>query len=312
MRLNACQLNGKIIDVHTHSVGIALNQLLAGRYPYAQDIVDLSNTIRENGIDYAITFPMPNTIYYSRVNNTGKSFKEKYMISGNCKFPYEFENSYLVKIIHDMRLDNLLSFLSVSTNDEIDKQIDALYNLAENYPVYGLKYHSSIERKDINSAEFKQFALFAEKKNIPIMIHTELCDFSHPEQLIKFNINHPKVRICSAHAAAFYKPFYEHIQSEKGKNIFVDCSPFLRMLEDKQRIDEKHLLNFDFSNPQECFKRIFKEIPDNLLWGTDAPYYRFMKNDGTISTYKEESIIIKESEFKNHISNNTLRFLFGD
>lgn len=312
MKLNASQMNGKIIDAHTHSVGIALNQLLSGRYPYAQDIVDLSNTIRENGVDYAITFPMPNTVYYSRVNNMGKSFREKYSISGNCKFPYEFENSYLVQMIHEMRLYNLLPFLSVSTNDKVDEQVEALTHLVDNYPVYGLKYHSSIERKDINSEEFKPFALFAEKKNIPIMVHTELDDYSHPKQLIRFSINHPKIRVCSAHAAAFYKPFYRYIQNEKGRNIFIDCSTLLRMLDDKQKKVEKSMLKLDCSNPQECFQEIFKEIPDNLLWGTDAPYYRFIKNDGTISTYKEESIIIKESENKKRISNNTLRFLFGD
>lgn len=310
MKLNKFELEGKLIDVHTHSVGLALNQLLNGRYPYAQDIFDLSDTIRRNNIDYAVSFPMPNSVYYNTINVSEKNFNLKYRPSGNCEYPYQIENIYLAKIIDEMNLDNILPFLSISANDKILEQVHNISALIEQYPIYGLKYHASIERKSINSVEFAYFAEVAEKYNIPIMVHTELREDAHPDNLISFSIQHPNIRICAAHAAFFHKPFFELLKKGEFPNVFVDCAPLMRLCHDMMENSGQNRLDLNFINPEYVLLALIQMIPNHILWGSDMPYYRYKTKYG-ISSYEQEALIINNCSYKNLITNNTIRYLLG-
>lgn len=54
----------KIIDCQTHSAGVDFFCMVRGHLPFSQDVDILSNRLEKNNIDYAITFPFPNTIFY--------------------------------------------------------------------------------------------------------------------------------------------------------------------------------------------------------------------------------------------------------
>lgn len=299
-------LKGKIIDVHTHSVGVALGQLLVGSYPYAQDICDLSEKIMDNKVDFAITFPMTYPIYF---NIREMKYNKRYVASGNDEFPYCSENKALFKMIEEMRITNLIPFPAVSTNSNVEEQIELLYELDNIYGVMGLKYHPKIERKSILSDEFVSFIDFAIKKNIPIMVHTDMSNEANPENIIKLSEKYPKLRICAAHCAHFERAFWDKL--ELCSNVFVDTSPFLRICYDIGKMDDKKgKINVDYDCPKEVIKTLYDLAPQQIVWGTDTPYNRFIAGDNIVQ-YHDDKKLLDESGLAKKMSGNTERFLLG-
>lgn len=307
IKLRKEDLKTKIIDVHTHSVGVALGQLLIGNYPYAQDICDLSEKLTDNNVDFAITFPMTYPIYF---NIREMKYNKRYVASGNDEFPYCSENRALFKMIEDMRLTNLIPFPAVSTNSEIEKQIELLFELDKKYGVQGLKYHPKIERKSVLSEEFEPFVNFAIEKNIPIMVHTDMSDEANPINIIKLSNDYAELRVCAAHCAHFDLKFWENLKY--CPNVFVDTSPFLRVCYDTGKMDDKkEKIDTDYNHPVEVVKRLYSLAPKQIMWGTDIPYNRFVDEDIVIQ-YHDDKKLLDESGLALEMSENTIRFLLGE
>ena len=307
MILSRDLLVGKIIDIHTHSAGIALGQLLVGKYPYVQDICDLSDNIKKSGIHFAVSFPMVYPVYY---NIRELKYNKKYIESGNCDYPYQLENIALYSMIEEMKIKNIIPFPAVSTNAKIDKQLQLLSELDSRYVVNGIKYHPKIERMNILSNEFESFVDFALERDIPIMVHTDMSDEAHPMNVIQLAKRYPNLRICAAHCAHFDEDFWSVV--EEYENIYVDNSPFLRICYDMNNnlMNTTNKIISDYSNPLEVLETLFKRIPNQLLWGTDTPYNRFVCDDNVIS-YGDDVFLLEKSGLAINVSTNAIDFLLG-
>ena len=296
-----------LIDVHTHGMGIIMTHLLSSHYPYAQDIIDLSNKVREGGADYAVSFPMPTSIYY----DVAGIKVHRYRRAGNCDFPFQYENLALVKSIKEFGLDNMLPFLAFSTRSKIEEQKEAVTDIIESYEVFGLKYHATIDRRGVLSKEFMQFADIARAYNIPILVHTKMDKWADPNYIISFAERNPEIRVCAAHCAHFNTDFFNRIRAKEINNLFVDCSPFTRICYDYSKGDKADVMNFAYDIPPKAFMQLFNEIPTHLLWGTDAPFNVFIESE-RVSEYKDEVDLTSDPLIREKLYENTCRFLFGD
>ena len=125
-----------IIDIHTHSGGIDSSRLMHLRYPTCQSILDLNQKRINSCVDYMVTFPMPNTLYF----NTAHYWNTRQFIpSGFCDFPFQYENELLLKEICHFNLDHILPFMSFSLRDSVTLQQEKIYSLAEVYSIYGIE-----------------------------------------------------------------------------------------------------------------------------------------------------------------------------
>ena len=98
----------KIIDCHTHSAGIDFFGVARGHLPFSQDADSLSNKLKNNNIDYAITFPFPNTTFYN-INSFIDTFQ--FVPSGLSKFPFEQENFNLINQLKHLKKQKLKKML---------------------------------------------------------------------------------------------------------------------------------------------------------------------------------------------------------
>ena len=309
MKYGKQDISGKIVDVHTHSTGIAMYRMIRGKYPVTQDIVDLSETAKRNKVDFMVTFPMPTSVYYDAM----KMRHEKlYVPSGVEDYPYQYENQSLVSLVRQLGLSNMLPFLSFSARDRITEQINNIRALSTEYDVYGLKYHGTMEQNGICCDAFERFAELAVELNIPIMLHSEVSSVAHPNDAIKFAKDHPNLRLCVAHAARMHRPFFELAKKSGLPNLFVDSAPLLRICKDVKSNTGGEDMMFNYSNPVDVLISLYNEIPDSLLWGTDMPWHRFFHDDGEMSTYSEEVELLAQSNLIDRISINTCNFLFGN
>lgn len=311
IKFNRDILKNKIIDIHTHSVGIEMNHFRTGTYPITQNILDLSNIILSNGIDFAVTFPMPTTVYY----NYNLIYNEnRFEPSGYSDYPYQYENNALYNLILQMKIQNLIPFVSVSVQEKVKEQIKGIYSLHEKFGVYGIKYHSNTERLSIDNSRFEPFAKLAHEMNIPILVHSEFSQYSHPDNILRFASKHPNVRICIAHCVRFHKNVLERINRD-FENIYVDTAPLVRLCKIAQNTQQQSnsLLALDFKVPLNALQEFIEFIPKKVLWGTDVPWHHFV-NDENVVTYEDEASLIKSIDIvlREQVIKNQIRFLFGN
>lgn len=305
MKLSKFDLEGKIVDIHTHSTGIYLGHLFSGKNPIVQDIVDLSNIISKSGVDYAVTFPIPFSIYYDANEYFSNGI---FKPSNYCDFPFQYENEAMCKLIKEYRLNNLLPFLSVSTADKVNEQIIFLEELINKYDIYGIKYHSTLDKNNIDNENFELFAMLAEKYNLPIMAHTKSDGYANPQNVIEFAKKHKNIRICAAHCARLEIEFFSHVNNYD--NIFVDCCPFLKICNIYKEIKSDKFLNLSYNNPNLAFFELFSIIEKKLLWATDKPWNTVVY-DSNISSYKDEVELLKKNCLSDKLSINNINYLFG-
>ena len=318
MKQKAHLFTDKIIDCHTHSAGVDFFGMVKGHYPLSQDVDILSNRLKNNNIDYAITFPFPNTIYYD-INSFIDIFQ--YKPSGLSHFPFEQENINLLNQVKHFQTSNLLPFLSFSLNDKVDEQIRNIETLVTDNYVYGLKYHTFTDHhsaKDI--MQHPQILDCMREHDLPLLIHSgqqEMTSATHIYELAKAV---PDVRFCAAHLGRFNKKFWQQIMTNPLPNLFVDMSPFInlhsRFALNKYKAEET--LDCDTVDTLKALVYICKLLPDNLLWGTDSPYTHTQylnERPQHITSYEDEVSLLKnlnDQTIKKVASKNTLRFIFGN
>lgn len=294
-------------------MGIDLHNLHSGDYPVTQNVLDLSNLVAENGIDYAVSFPMPTTVYYNPKSIRNKGLFEE---SGFSDYPYQYENYALCNIIEQLQLSNIIPFVSVSTQAKLQEQVESIYKLNEKFSVYGIKYHASAERMSVVDRSFEPFAKLAADLNVPILVHASLSSNAHPDNVLSLAQSYPSVRLCIAHCARFHKPTLDKIKFEKMKNIFVDTAPFVRLcnmsLENLNK-NSNEVLELDYGNPYTALRELVEYLPHNIVWGTDTPWNNHINAVGNVVTYSDEASVLKTLNPKNinNIMENQLNFLFG-
>ena len=300
-------LTGKKIDIHTHCVGVMLNHLINQKYPICQDINDLSNIVINNGIDYAVTFPIPFSIYYDPTEFlTAQKLKPSHLTD----FPFQAENFTMLSSISKFKLSHLLPFVSVSTGDKVAEQISFIKELLKQYPIYGIKYHSSLDLCAADDKLFEPFARLAVEYDLPVMFHTKMDRYANPMNLLNFAERYPDLRICAAHFGQMYRPFYEKLcMDDRYQNVYIDCAPLTRNFSAISTMDpDMHIM---FPDPISMLKGVIREYHQKLLWGSDVPWHRYVNDQNCIVDYPDEKNYVDESGLWEEFTNNSISFLFG-
>ena len=124
-RLQAADLAGKVIDVHSH-LGVSLKSYACSEYPYAQNV--------------NVVFPFsPDLFFDLRRLTEGVAAPDARPIS---PAPYVRENQLLLQEVfcYCPELEHrFLPFVSVDPGREIAAQVAALEQLERDYPIYGIK-----------------------------------------------------------------------------------------------------------------------------------------------------------------------------
>lgn len=310
-------VNG-LIDCHTHSGALDINNYYKKKYPAMQDVNVLVQTMQNNKVDYAITFPMPSTLYYS-VNDYWNS--GLYNPTGICEFPFAIENEYLLSEISYFEANNILPFLAFSINEKIDEQCRYIRKCYEKHNIYGLKYHSKADQNSLSDlmSHGKAFIELLMELDIPLVFHSETNGISSPLSVFRLIEKYPKLRISLAHYAGmnaeFFREFDRYIKSDS--NIFFDTAPSIcicgRYAKMKDRIG---LLDLDYNDVKSVNSYFIDRYANNILWGTDSPWIfsdNLMDKSEKYIDYSEEIKLKNELEtygFKYKLD-TVNKFLFG-
>ena len=314
MKAKLTQVTG-MVDCHTHSCGIDVNNYINLRYPCTQDANILSELMQTNGIDFSLTFPMPSSLYY----DSKKYWTEKiYCPSGLEDIPFCIENNYLLSELEFFDLNHILPFVSISLQDKVKEQCDFIKSLLLKHNIYGIKHHTKADQKGISDYETsgKPILELAEEYNLPIMVHTERNGISSPMAIFDIASKHPKLRFCLAHYAGFSKSFFQELDQYKTSynNVFFDSAPSLFLINNIVLSDD--VLDISFKHPVDVVGYFLTHYNDCFLWGTDSPWncaYPLNGSASTIYKYNDELLLREkaESKYSAYSIEAVNRFLFG-
>lgn len=302
-----------IIDVHTHC-GIDYCNFYRGRYPLGLSCVQLNSISQSNGVDYTVTFPMPQTIYYDQYVFS----KDRKLLKTNndvCMFPFYLENEYLISEIQHFGFNNIIPFCSFSLHDEVERQIEYLWNIAENKKMFGLKYHPFYDLENIMKLEeYPDFVELIEEFDLPLIVHSGADINSNPGWALEFASNHSNFRINIAHMGGF-KRCVEMREKYFKRNVYYDISPCHSMCERLNENFDDNIIEIDFSNPQSVFAYAYEMLQGNLLWGTDYPWTysaKLLRDNKIYYSYADEVELLKkmDSQIVNKVAwENVISFL---
>jgi predicted TIM-barrel fold metal-dependent hydrolase len=229
-----------IIDSHGHSCGeyVTLEKLLA--------------KLDKNHIDKVVLFP--GEIGNEKIDKIPDSKnKEKLYISNvigeflgrfmQLQKQIHFGNRY-VYYLSQLRPDKIIQFywLTPQYISELEADFVAM-------KFAGIKLHQCIRYFSIQSDFFQQTIDFAEKHQLPIIIHL----YGRKDALNLINVvQHRKVKIIVAHLL-FYKDFYRHWH-DVSEQISFD------------------LANYYFINPETIRAAISYFGCDKLIFGSDSKF----------------------------------------
>ena len=309
-----------LIDAHTHA-GFDHYAVIRKRYPSSQSIKDLVLKLESSNIDFAVTFPCPNSTYYFDLRSLPT--KEQVLEPLPTEtFPYEFSNRQLMYEVSLFGNDRVFPFAIIFPGFEEGKQIKSLRDYIKKGLLFGLKHHTLVGGISAKNLIGTRFIDLAKKNSLPIMIHSGVDAQSRPENIMDLAEEYPDVRFCIAHAGEFEKSAYERFSRGQYDNLYFDCSPFtsicfLATLDIKRKPRVKKL-ELNYEKPEEALTQLYNIIPDNLIWGTDEPWTTITDNvTGDILLkvdYQDEVKLLKNlpKDIRFKIGNrNTLRFLFG-
>lgn len=298
-----------VIDCHSHCGTLDYCDFLKDRNCLTQNVTDLSYMVKMSDIDYAVTFPYPTTTYY----NIYDFVNGNYRCSDTHSVPFQHENLKILKDVEKYRINNILPFMAISLKEKVESQIEFIETCMETYPIYGLKYHPErdcTKTKDLlkNDIIFD----FLKRKNIPIIIHSQMTPYSDPNDTLEVCDMYRDVRVSIAHLGRLDTRFLNNLAETKRNNVFIDCCPIRKICRDTTN----HPFHPDISttSPSTLIDSVF-EITSNILWGSDSPYNVKSDEEGN-SIYEQYQLdvdILNNCRCKHTISvDNPRRFLFGD
>ena len=279
LRVGAKELEGQLIDTHTHCGGMDLSNFYKGRYPL---------------------FP------YTRSSDLYSTH------------PFQLENQYLFSQVKHFRLDRMLPFAAISLQAQVAEQEGDILRLAEQYPLYGLKHHTKVDQKSADKLDSESaFVELAREMNIPILFHTEQKGCSGAMAVIDLAARHPDVRFCAAHMGGLSVEFCRVLDGYPYDNIYMDTCPLLPRCASVSKNRNPHLLDLDYENPQSVLGHFVERYPSRMLWGTDSPWtaYCLLEGPGHENVanfgYQQEVTVILASGYQQIMTENTIQYLFG-
>ena len=328
-RITRGQLEGKIIDVHTH-VGITLCTYLMGSYPYGQSVESLLYKMNANSVDAAVTFPTWESVYF----DTARFLADRVRVAAKPRIaeaPYVLENRLLCEEVYDKTPGapgRVLPFACVDPGRCIKRQVKELQRLADEYPLYGIKISGVMIQSSHRHLLGKgaAFVHLAKDRNWPILLHSTAYAgdrFCHNSINLAVARHYPQVRFCLAHCLGFDKVCLD--QADAMDNVWVDCAAMKIQVEPEEILAPPERR---FPSNYRDYKRVFGDLaqayPATMLWGTDSPAYTYVERrkyaDGSQvnftlqGSYEMEKAALDSLDRKSRTmvaNRNTRRFLFG-
>jgi predicted TIM-barrel fold metal-dependent hydrolase len=234
----------------------------------------------KNDVEKAVAFPMAPNFYFEpehdrNLNALFKGVKAK-------PSTYIFESSIIVGAAE--RHKEILPFLPLDARDSNYEK--HLRKLIRNHDIAGLKIHGPGTDSFVSSYQ-GQISDVAKRYDLPVMVHLDRWELNNvpeeerkrkllgnPKELVELAKKNPKVRFCGAHLGCFSKVFLDSVRMLR--NLWTDCSPIDLLC----RMPDYHASDSvieDYMNPSAALEKVFEHVPDRLMWGSDAPYYRQVK-----------------------------------
>jgi predicted TIM-barrel fold metal-dependent hydrolase len=313
-----------IIDCHNH-VGVDLLFYLRGDFPYAQQLVDMTQVGGALGVTHWIVFPFVShaAMDVARFRSGGIGLGR-----GLETAPYAFENRRLLEECHRLFPEEgrkALPFVIVDPMRETDAQAAELVTLRSEYRFHGIKIQSTIIQADIKrlAREGRVFLDLARQWDAPFLIHSSVAEsdlWAQAHDILDLAEANPDIRFCAAHSCRYDKECLNRLDSLP--NAWFDCSAHcihcVCAVDNLPNIAPRsRRFDTDYSNPARVIADLAAAYPDKLMWGSDSPFYSYAAGlDGEIvrlvSTYAEEVAALTASPpaVVNRIANsNTRAFL---
>jgi len=215
----------------------------------------------KHNIDLAIAMPnISNILSFSNLNDIFLS--EYHSIDSKIKSRYKL---LLLIDIHDK---------------SVGKQVDMYSDF-----IYGLKYHPSVSRVNVDDVRFYRWVDVALDKGWPILIHCGRDPISHVKYLVDIAKRIPRVNFIAAHMGGNSTDLIEEairlIKSRRVDNIYLDTS--------------------NGKLPWLIEKAVDVLGKDRILFGSDEPYAdvrvaKYLIELTNISTEAKECIFYKNVE----------------
>ena len=314
-----------LIDCHNH-IGADMLFYLHGDFPYAQQLVDMTQAGGDLGITHWIVFPF---VSYAAMDVTKfRSGGIGFGANGLETVPYAFENRRLLEECHCLFPEEgrkTLPFVMVDPMRNTDAQAAELIKLRAEHRFHGIKIQSTIIQADIKrlAHEGKVFLDLAREWDVPFLIHSSVVEsdvWAQAHDIIDLAEANPDIRFCAAHSCRYDKECLDRINALP--NAWFDnsahCIHCLCVMEGRPNVAPKERrFDSDYSDPARVIADLAAAYPDKFMWGSDSPFYSYAAQlDGQvvklISTYAEEVTALKASPqavVTRIASTNTRRFL---
>jgi predicted TIM-barrel fold metal-dependent hydrolase len=334
--IRAGSLAGKVIDVHAH-VGVSLKAYASSEYPYAQSLEGLYYRQKANGVDCGVVFTYTPELYFKlpallrrgRMKPAGRR-------TAGASAPYALENRLLFTELFQFcpeLADRFLPFVSVDPVRKIREQLAALEELAEEYPVYGIKVSPVLCQSRLTGLLEQGEALleFAARRDLPVLLHVTVDpreEFSQAADGFRVAELHPSIRFCLAHCIGFDREFLERADGQP--NVWVDTSALKIQVEAAFRGEPfmagpGKRFDWDYADHLSVMKSLVEHFPDTIVWGSDSPCYSYivrrLQAEGNFyefrlkGSYEQEKAALDAlaPEPRRRVcSENTAAFLFGE
>ncbi|MDZ4403263.1 amidohydrolase family protein [Prosthecobacter sp.] len=313
-----------IIDCHNH-IGADMLFYLHGDFPYAQQLVDMTQVGGSLGITHWIVFPF---VSYAAMDVT--KFRSGGIGFGNGleTVPYAFENRRMLEECYRLFPEEgrkTLPFVMVDPMRHTDAQAAELVKLRAEYRIHGIKIQSTIIQADIKrlAHEGQVFLDLAREWDAPFIIHSSVAKddlWAQAHDILDLAEANPDIRFCAAHSCRFDKECLDRVQALP--NAWFDNSAHCIHCEgavgDMPYIAPKSR-RFDsaYSDPARVIADLAAAYPHKFMWGSDSPFYSYAAAISgevvkLISTYEREVIALKaagEEVVRRIAATNTLNYL---
>lgn len=329
VRQTGRSLSGKVIDVHTH-VGIAVLDYLGGAFPYCQSAESLVYRMNTAKVDVAVAFPLGSSAFFAPLR-----FLRDTPLMANwpdlSHVPYAVENRLICEEAYEkvpMAQGRILPFACIDPGRYVRQQIKQMEELADEYPVYGLKAVGVRVQSSHHHLAGKASSLmdFAAERDWPVLLHSTAYEgdkYCHTSVNLDVARKFPHVRFCLAHCLGFDKHYLD--EADALPNVWVDCAAMKIQIEPEEilAVPERRFPS-DYTDFRTVFRDLVRKYPKTMIWGTDSPAYSYIQKrtyaDGSVvnfdlqGTYEleREALDALPKTSQKRVSNtNTRKFLFG-
>lgn len=270
-----------IIDCHTH-VGLWQMMYLRQQYPYCLSFEDLAIRMQVLNIDASILFPFGSSYYLA-----GPSAGEGIRNAEFSTFPFEKENRSLFREIFEVFPEfapRAIPFAFFDPSRNAAAQMELLEELAENYPLCGLKSCTSHIRAYVLDLEKqgREILAFAHRHDLPILLHSSYHSgdpWAQLDDILALARRHPEIRWCIAHSARFSRTALD--AAADLPNCWVDVSALtihcqLAAANHRTLPSPGERFDADYTNPAGVLQTLAERYPQTILWGTDTPCNYFI------------------------------------